>query len=713
MIPSKLKLLIDAEMIELKELNIAGETSKALKIAEKSVRAVLELTESGCTIPFIARYRKEMTGNLDEVQVSEIIDFYEKLTSLDKRKRAILKSLEETGNYSDELGIAVAGAADMTVLEDVYAPFKPGRKTKADKAVEAGLQPLAEYIMLNNPPVAKILEKAKDFVCAAFNDCASAVNGAKEIIAQKIADTPKVRDFVRKSVENGFIVSKVKRGKKESGVLYSDYFDFRESAQRITPHRVMALNRGEKDGFLTISAEAGKTEKELANGIESIFFARHSDFFGECSALALTDRIFGSIETENFSKIKDFAIDASLDVFHKNLEQILLMPPFGEKPVIGVDPGIRTGCKAALLDEHGNFVASALLNLHLDKNEAKKLEKWITGYKVAGIAVGSGTFGREAHEILKSFFGKQVVVASVSEDGASVYSASAVAREEFPDLDITVRGAISIGRRFQDPLSELVKIPPESLGVGQYQHDIPVKKLAERLKRTVEWAVNRVGANLNTASPYLLAYISGLDSKKSAEIAAFRRGGRRFKNIEELKNIKGIGAKSFEQCAGFLRIFGGEEILDSTGVHPENYELVRNAAKKVGVPLETLVKNPEIIDKNSQIQELLPPSVIEELKKRGLDPREKFEQAEFSDEVRTINDLREGMILNGIVDNIVAFGAFVEIGIKEKGLLHISEISDKFIKSPAECLKLGQKIKVVVKNIDLDRKRISLSMKGL
>ena len=700
-------------MIELKELNIAGETSKALIIAEKSVRAVLELTESGCTIPFIARYRKEMTGNLDEVQVSEIIDFSEKLTNLDKRKRAILKSLEETGNYSNELGVAVANAADMTVLEDIYAPFKPGRKTKADKAIEAGLQPLAEYIMLNNPPIAKILEKAKDFICEAFNDCTSAVNGTKEIIAQKIADNPKVRDFVRKSVENGFIVSKGKRGKKESGILYSDYFDFRESAQRITPHRVMALNRGEKEGFLTISAEAAKTEKELTNGIESIFFSRHSDFFGECSALALTDRIFGSIETENFNKIKDFAIDASLDVFHKNLEQILLMPPFGEKPVIGVDPGIRTGCKAALLDEHGNFIASTLLNLHLDKNEAKKLEKWITGYKVAGIAVGSGTFGREAHEILKSFFGKQVVVASVSEDGASVYSASAVAREEFPDLDITVRGAISIGRRFQDPLSELVKIPPESLGVGQYQHDIPVKKLAERLKRTVEWAVNRVGANLNTASPYLLAYISGLDSKKSAEITAFRRSGRRFKNIEGLKNIKGIGAKSFEQCAGFLRIFGGEEILDSTGVHPENYELVKNAAKKAGIPLETLVKTPEIIDKNTIFQELLPPSVIEELKKRGLDPREKFEQAEFSDEVRTINDLKEGMILNGIVDNIVAFGAFVEIGIKEKGLLHISEISDKFIKSPAECLKLGQKIKVMVKNIDLDRKRISLSMKGV
>jgi uncharacterized protein len=700
-------------MIELKELNLAWETSKTLKISEKSVRAVLELTESGCTIPFIARYRKEMTGNLDEVQISEIIDFSEKLTNLDKRKRTILKSLEETGNYSDELGKAVANAADMTVLEDIYAPYKPGRKTKADKAIEAGLEPLAEYIMLNNPSVAKILEKAKDFVSNTFADAESVLNGAKEIIAQKIADNQSVRTLVRNSIENGCIVSKVKRGKQESGATYSDYFDFKESVRKITPHRVMALNRAEKEGILNISAETDLPEKDLVDRTEGLFFAKKSDFFKECASYSLKNIVSGSLETETFNKLKETAIEVSLNTFHKNLEQILLMPPFGEKPVIGVDPGIRTGCKAALLDEHGNFVASTLLNLHLDKNEAKKLEKWITGYKVAGIAVGSGTFGREAHEILKSFFGKQVVVASVSEDGASVYSASAVAREEFPDLDITVRGAISIGRRFQDPLSELVKIPPESLGVGQYQHDIPVKKLAERLRRTVEWAVNRVGANLNTASPYLLAYISGLDSKKSAEIAAYRRSGKRFKNIEELKNIKGIGAKSFEQCAGFLRIFEGEEILDSTGVHPENYELVKNAAKKAGVPLETLVKNPEIIDKNTIFQELLPPSVIEELKKRGLDPREKFEQAEFSEEVRTINDLKEGMILNGIVSNLTDFGAFVDIGIKEKGLLHISEISDKFIRHPSECLKLGQKIKVIVKNIDLERKRISLSMKGL
>ena len=699
-------------MIKLKETNIIGEVSHVLNIAAAKVKAVLELTESGCTIPFIARYRKEMTGNLDEVQVADIIDLSEKISNLAKRKTAILKSLEETGNYTDELGIAVANAADMAVLEDIYAPYKPGRKTKADKAIEAGLSPFADYIMLNNPPIAKILEKAEDFTCKAFADAESVLNGAKEIIAQKIADNQSVRTLVRTSIENGCIVSKVKRGKQESGATYSDYFDFKESVRKITPHRIMALNRAEKEGFLNISAETDIPEKELVDKTESLFFAKKSDFFKECASYSLKNLVTGSLETETFNKLKETAIEMSLNTFHKNLEQILLMPPFGEKAVIGVDPGIRTGCKAVLLDEHGNFVESMLLNLHLDKNEAKKLEKWFSKYDVKGIAVGSGTFGREAHEILKNFFGKNVVVASVSEDGASIYSASAVAREEFPDLDLTLRGAISIGRRFQDPLSELVKIPPESLGVGQYQHDIPAKKLSERLKRTVEWAVNRVGANLNTASPYLLAYISGLDSKKSAEIAAFRKSGKRFRNIEELKNIKGIGAKSFEQCAGFLRIFGGDEILDSTGVHPENYELVKSAAKKSGITLETLVKNPEIIKNNKQIQELLPPSVIEELQKKGLDPREKFEQAEFSEEVRTISDLREGMILNGIVSNITDFGAFVDIGIKEKGLLHISEIADKFIKHPSECLKLGQKVTVRIKNIDIERKRISLSMKG-
>ena len=700
-------------MIELKETNIIGAVSHALNIAAVRVKAVLELTESGCTIPFIARYRKEMTGNLDEVQVADIIDIYEKISNLAKRKAAILKSLEETGNYTDELGMAVADAADITVLEDIYAPYRPGRKTKADKAVEAGIAPFAEYIMLNNPPINTILAKAADFISENFPDPENVVNGAKEIISQKIADSAEIRAEIRKSVECGTVVSKVKRGKRECGTIYSDYFDFKESLQKITPHRIMALCRAEKEEILNLSIEPSTSAEELVKRVESMFFAKRSPFFEECSAYALSSRITGSLETETFNRLKETAVEVSLNTFHKNLEQILLMPPFGEKAVIGVDPGIRTGCKAVLLDEHGNFLESMLLNLHSDKNEAKKLEKWIENHSVKGIAVGSGTFGREAHEILRNCFGKNVVVASVSEDGASVYSASAVAREEFPGLDITVRGAISIGRRFQDPLSELVKIPPESLGVGQYQHDIPAKKLSERLKRTVEWAVNRVGANLNTASPYLLAYISGLDSKKSAEIAAFRRGGRCFKNLEELKNIKGIGAKSFEQCAGFLRIFGGEEILDSTGVHPESYALVKNAAEKCGILPEDLVENPEIIDKNLKLKELLPSSVAEELKKRGLDPREKFEQTGFSENVRTITDLEEGMILNGIVSNITDFGAFVDIGIKEKGLLHISEISDKFIKHPSECLKLGQKITVRIKQTEIERKRISLSMKGV
>lgn len=700
-------------MIELKETDLVKETAAAAKLPANGVKAVLELTAEGCTIPFIARYRKERTGYLNEVQVADIIDISEKIDALDKRKRAVLRSLEENGNYTDELGKAVVSAPDMTTLEDIYAPFKPGRKTKADKALEAGLLPFAEFIMLNDPDRKTIEKRAQDFIGELCPDTGSAISGAKEIIAQKVSDHTEVRAFVRKSLRAGTLFSKVKRGKKESGATYSDYFDFSEPVERIAPHRMMAINRAEKEGFLNVSVEPQRTVQELTDRVSSLFFARRSDFFGECSEYALESQLLKGIGSEILDEAKDAAIEASLAVFHKNLEQILLMPPFGEKAVIGIDPGIRTGCKAVLLDRHGNFIRSQLLNLHTDRNEALKLREWIEKYDVKGIAVGSGTFGREAHTILKEFFGKETAVASVSEDGASIYSASAAAREEFPDLDLTVRGAISIGRRFQDPLSELVKITPESLGVGQYQHDIPLKMLSEKLKRTVEWAVNRVGANLNTASPYLLSYISGLDSRKSAEIAEFRKSGKRFTNIEELKTIKGIGAKSFEQCAGFLRIFGGDEILDSTGVHPESYRIVKDAAKKLGITVKELAEKPEAFENNKQIQELIPKSVIEELKKKGLDPREKFEQAEFSEEIKSIEDLKEGMILNGIVSNIVAFGAFVEIGIKEKGLLHISEISDKFIKDPAECLKLGQKIKVTVKQIDLARKRISLSMKGM
>ena len=662
-------------MIEFKEINIVSEVSLALNITPAQVKAVLDLTADGCTIPFIARYRKEATNFLNEIQIAEIIDFSEKLSALDKRKRAVLKSLSETGNYTDKLALLVVNADSMTTLEEIYAPFKPNRKTKADKALSAGFLPFAEYIIDKNPPFGKIFEEAAKLVCDSFPDADSVLDGTKEIIAQKIADNTDIRQLVRKSLENGKVVSKVKRGKSESGTVYSDYFDFCENLQKIAPHRVMAINRGENEGFLKISIQPDKSGDDLKNTITRLFFNKHSEFFDECSVHSLQSLILPEIEKEALNKIKEAAVESSVEIFHQNLEQILLFPPFGEKPVIGIDPGIRTGCKAVLLDKHGSFIDSVLLNLHTNSEEALKLKKWIEDYGVKGIAIGSGTFGRTAFEIMQKYFGNSLTIASVSEDGASIYSASEVAREEFPDLDITVRGAISIGRRFQDPMSELVKISPESLGIGQYQHDIPIKKLSEKLKRTVEWAVNKVGANLNTASPYLLAYISGLDRKKSLEIVNFRNSIKRFRNIEELKKIKGIGEKSFEQCAGFLRIFDGDEFLDSTGVHPENYELVKNTAKKLKIKLENSTKNPKFWEENQDFLQLLPKTVAEELTKSKLDCRETYESADFSSEIKSIEDLKEGMIVNGIVNNIAAFGAFVEIGIKEKGLLHISEIS--------------------------------------
>ncbi len=697
-------------MIELKEIDLFKDVSEATGILKKNIETVLDLIKEGGTIPFIARYRKEKTGGLDEVQIAEIIDRAEKIESLDKRKRAVLKSLEETGSYNDELGILIKNAPDMKTVEDVYAPYKPGRKTKADKAIEAGLLPLAELITAQNLSSERIKALAVNYLCDAFPSADEVITGVEDIISQKISDDINIRDFLRKRLKNGFVVSAIKRGKKEEGSLYLDYHDFSEKVNKIVPHRIMAINRGEKEGFLNISIEPDKPGDHLVEDIVKLFFGKESTFFSSCSekGLKILNKSLGS---ELFNDLKEWAIDESLKIFHKNLEQIIMAPPFGEKAVIAVDPGIRTGCKTVLLDPFGNFIDSTVLNLHIKSADALKIKEWIEKHDVKGIAVGNGTFGRESFEIMRDQYGSKLTVALVNEDGASIYSASETAREEFPHLDLTVRGAISIGRRFQDPMAELVKISPENLGVGQYQHDIPLKMLSEKLKRTVEWTVNRVGANLNTAGPYLLSYISGLDIKKSLEIVSHRKEKGRFNEIEELKKIKGIGAKSFEQCAGFLRIFDGKEILDSTGVHPESYENVKKAASICGVSVEELVKNPEFIDKSLHNLSFLTDSVISELKKRGLDPRDKYEEAGFSDSVRNIDDLTKGMVLNGIVDNIVAFGAFVDIGIKEKGLVHISEISDQFIKNVSDHLSLGQKVKVVVKEIDPARKRISLSMK--
>ncbi|MGI6394852.1 MAG: helix-hairpin-helix domain-containing protein [bacterium] len=700
-------------MIELKKIDIVQETKLKTSIDEAKIRTVLNLVEEGCTIPFIARYRKEKTGNLDELQVAEIIDVSNKIAALDKRKNAILKSLVETGSYTDELGNLVDNAPDMTTLEDIYAPYRPGRKTRADKAIEAGLSPLSEFVVSNNPDKESILNKALEFISDSFKTAEEVLGGVKDIVAQKIADDLKVRGYVRERVKNGTLFSKVKRGKKEEGVVFSDYFDFSEPVSKIVPHRVMALNRGEKEGFLNITVSPVEEFENISSRICSTFFnGRKSEFFNECIAESYDRLLSRSIETEVFNELKEVAIESSLTFFHSNLEQILLAPPFGEKPVIGIDPGIRTGCKAVLLDDFGNYVDSKVLYLSTDKSQALKIEKWIKGNNIKGIAVGSGTFGRETSEILKSYFKNEVEIVLVDEDGASIYSAGSIAREEFPDLDLTVRGAVSIGRRFQDPLSELVKIAPESLGIGQYQHDIPQKMLSERLTRTVEWAVNKVGANLNTASPYLLSYISGLDSKKARNISDFRKENGRFSNILQLKEIKGIGAKTFEQCAGFLRVLNGTELLDSTGVHPESYETVKKAAMLCNVSVEELLNKPEIIKKNVAASEIVAPSIIEELQKKGLDPRKKFESVEFSDEIKSMSDLEIGMTVNGVVDNILAFGAFIDIGIKEKGLLHISEIANEFVKNPSDYLKIGQIVKVKILSVDVERKRISLSMKN-
>ena len=695
--------------MSLNSVEIEKRTAVETAIDPVKVSAVVELAQEGCTVPFIARYRKEKTGGLDEVQIKTIIDIHEKITALEKRKEAILKSLKETGNYTPELERKVIETSEMKILEDIYAPFKPGRKTRADKAINAGLSPLSDLVMKSVLTEFELKTEAGKYICDDFPDVESVIGGVKDIVALNIADTPEIRSMVRDCLRRGFLVSKVKRGKQEEGDVYRDYFEYDEKIQRVAHHRVMAVLRGEKEGFLNVSVESDIETQTLIEKIGRFFFRCESDFYFDCATEAYDRLLFKTIGKEVITEIKEKAIEASLEIFHRNLENILSSAPFGEKGVIAVDPGIRTGCKCVLLDKNGAYKGSKVLYLHSDEKEAQKIRSWVEGEDVEAIVCGDGTFGRESVSILENAFSGKIPVLSVDEDGASIYSASAAARDEFPELDITVRGAISIGRRFQDPLAELVKIDPESLGVGQYQHDIPEKMLKERLKTTVEWVVNRVGVNLNTASYHLLSYVSGLDMGKAREIVKTRENNR-FSALKELKKVKGIGPKAFEQCAGFLRILNGVEPLDSTMVHPESYSDIKKAVKSIGSTVTELISDASLLERK-EIKELISKSVLEELKKKGLDPREKFQIFRFSENVKSMDDLKEEMVLNGIIDNITGFGAFVDIGIKEKGLVHISHIANEFIKNPADVLNVGQKVKVKVIGIDKSRKRISLSMK--
>jgi len=695
--------------MSLNSVEIEKRTAIESAIDPVKVTVVIELAQEGCTVPFIARYRKEKTGGLDEVQIKLIIDVCERITLLEKRKETVIKSLKETGNHTPELEKKVVEASEMKLLEDIYAPFKPGRKTRADKAVKAGLEPFAQLAMKRVLTENELSNLAQKYICDDFPDVESAIGGVIDIIAQKIADTPEIRSIVRDHLRSGFLISKVKRGKKEAGDLYRDYFEYNERVERAAHHRVMAILRGEKEGFLNVSVEPYIDPERLLGKIERFFFRQESDLYSDCVKEAYDRLLFKTIGKDVITEKKEKAIVASLEIFHRNLENILSSAPFGEKGVIAVDPGIRTGCKCALLDKNGTFKASKVLYLHSDKKEVQKIKSWVESGDVEAIVCGDGTFGRESVSILEEAFSGIVPILSVDEDGASIYSASDAARDEFPDLDITVRGTISIGRRFQDPLAELVKIDPGSLGVGQYQHDIPEKMLAERLGTTVEWVVNRVGVNLNTASYHLLSYVSGFDMGKAREIVKARQI-KRFSALKDIKKVKGIGPKAFEQSAGFLRILDGSEPLDSTMVHPESYSDIKKAVKSIGSSVTELISDSSLLEKK-ELRELISKSVLEELKKKGLDPREKFQIFRFSESVKNIEDLNEEMVLNGIVDNITGFGAFVDIGIKEKGLVHISQIANEFVSDPADVLNVGQKVKVKVIGIDRSRKRISLSMK--
>ena len=701
----------------ISESVIYKNTAAALQIKIEQVRAVEVLADEGCTIPFMARYRKERTGGLDEVQIDAVMTGLNRLKELEKRRAYILSYLEKENKLTPALKKKIEAAEESATLEDLYLPFKPRRKTLADRAVEQGLLPLAEKIKGESMSRDEALAAAKGFVTGEVKDPEAALEGALHILVQNLADDAEVRGFLRGICAKGRVTAAVKRGKKEEGAVYRDYFDFSEKAASMAAHRIMAVLRAEREGILNMSVQPEGDIDDLAKRVAGIHFKkfRGGSLLTDAATLSLEKFLLPGIGKEILKNLKEKAERESLEFFARNLERILLAGPFGQRVVIGIDPGVRTGCKCALLGAEGDFFDFLTLNLSKDEGEVKRLLPWIEEKGVEGIAIGDGTFGRETFAMVKELCrGREVVVALVDEDGASVYSAGEEAREEFPDQDVTVRGAISIGRRFQDPMAELVKIDPRSLGVGQYQHDIPASLLKEKLQQTVEWAVNRVGVNLNTAGYQLLSFISGLDRARARAVTDYRREKGPFQNRAELAKVKGIGEKAFQQAAGFLRIRDGENPLDSTGVHPESYGHVEKMASRLKVSVGELVSGAEsfrreLLEISSDFPE--GESIVTELMQRGLDPREVYQETPFSEDITSFDDLKEGMVMQGVVDNVVAFGAFVDVGLKEKGLVHISEVSDTFVNDINEHLGVGDRVTVKVISLDGERKRIGLSMK--
>lgn len=696
-----------------------------LGIREIQVKNTAFLFSQGATVPFISRYRKEATGTLNEVQVSQIKDELKRLEDLDNRRNSIIESIESQGKMTEEIMEKLVNAMDMTTLEDIYLPYKQKKKTRATVAKEKGLEPLADILLLQQNSGAE--QFAKKFVNDKVADTDEALKGARDIIAERINENVDTRNRMRNLFKREAVIhSKLVKGKEEEAQKYKDYFDYEEKLSRIAGHRLMALMRGENEGFLKITIEPA--EEDALNILDRQYVKGNGEAAKQVAAAAADSYkrlLQPSIETEFANLSKEKADEEAINVFTENLRNLLLASPLGKKRILALDPGFRTGCKLVCLDEQGNLLHNEAIYPHSGMKEAfaamDKVTTLVEQYKIDCIAIGNGTASRETERFVKKIrFNKDIKVYIVSESGASIYSASEVAREEFPEYDVTVRGAVSIGRRLLDPLAELVKIDPKSIGVGQYQHDVNQTKLKESLDNVVVSCVNQVGVNVNTASKHLLMYVSGLGPTLAQNIVNFRKENGPFGSRTELKKVPRMGEKAFEQCAGFLRIDGAENPLDNSAVHPEKYYIVNKMAKDLGCKVKDLVDNKEIrqkidikkyVDDKTGLPTLT--DIMAELEKPGRDPRGEFMAPEFEQNIETIKDLSEGMILQGIVTNVTNFGAFVDLGIHINGLIHVSQLSDKRGVNPASILKIHQPIKVKVVSIDIDRERIGLSIKGV
>lgn len=696
--------------------------AQTLNIQQKQVSNTLKLLLEGATIPFISRYRKEMTGGLTEVDIQEIQIQYEKLTELEKRKESVIKSIDEQGKLTADLKRRIEGCMSLTEVEDIYLPFKPKRRTRAEVARGKGLEPLAKILMcqLNND----VESKALPFVKGDVQDVADALQGARDIIAEWVSEQENARGRIRRLFAyEAVIQSKVVKGKEKEAEKYRDYFDMKEPIRKCSSHRLLAMRRGESEGFLRvdISPDADVALEKL-----NPLFVKGTTEASHQVEMAVADAykrlIKPSIETEFASSLKEKADEEAIKVFSENLRQLLLSPPLGEKRVLAIDPGYRTGCKVVCLDAKGDLLHNETIYPHPPQNERSqamaKISKLVEAYNIEAISIGNGTAGRETEQFIQSIrFDRKVQVFVVSESGASIYSASAVAREEFPNYDVTVRGAVSIGRRLMDPLAELVKIDPKSIGVGQYQHDVDQTKLKRSLDQTVENSVNLVGVNLNTASKHLLNYISGLGPQLAQNIVDYRAANGAFSSRKQLLDVPRLGAKAFEQCAGFLRIPDATNPLDNTAVHPESYSVVEKMAKSMKCSVSELIQNKDL-KKQLNLADYVTDKVglptlndiMDELDKPGLDRRKAIKVFEFDPTIHVIEDVKIGQVYPGIVTNVTNFGAFVDIGVKENGLVHISQMADHFVSNPSDVVALHQHVEVKVIDVDLARKRIQLSM---